>query len=228
MKRCITTKWVEYRGTIDDLSAEPGGVIGNDTTFGSIHDSQVTQHCVGMASKCLSIHGIEKDQSRWSSYAETLVIISRGVDRYVTEFSTDCIDGNAGSGTEQSEAITDLRTTPFITSSERTDESYILIHDRIWQHVPSFDKVLAQFLPIRRQFGSSTALTIKEVTQCMRVLQAEALFDTSLSSRRSSAVCASRMLDPAWSETRSIGKFSARMEQHTRSCETLVINNSSL
>ena len=170
-----------------------------------------------------------------SKLSTSLVVISRGVARYVTEFSTECAQslvstsqhGNIGSDTEQSEANIELRTAPFITSSERTDESYTPIHDREWQHVPSLDNVLAQFLPCqsRRQVGSSTVLTMNSNT-ANEVVTSRGVdrYVTELS-----AECTQPVHARCWSlqeRDTQHREFSARME-HTRSCQTLAIKNSS-
>ena len=80
--------------------------------------------------------------------------MSSGVDRYVTELSTECTQSvypGAGahvhevSTTEQSVASIEQRTSLSHSSSYRRNENYIPKEFREWQHIPNVDNVSAKF-----------------------------------------------------------------------------------
>ena len=76
----ITTTCREYSATRDDPATEAKGVLGDDTTCGAIHDAKITLHC--------GRHGIEVQIDSVSGDGpNSWVVISRCVDRYVTEAS---------------------------------------------------------------------------------------------------------------------------------------------
>ena len=75
----ITTTCREYSATRDDSTAQTKGVVGDDT----IHDAKITSH--------YGRYGIEVQIDSSSGHgSKSLVVISRGVDRHVTEVSARC------------------------------------------------------------------------------------------------------------------------------------------
>ena len=79
----ITTTCREHSATRDDPTAEAKGVLGDNTIFGPVHDAQNTLH-YGRYSIEVQIDSVRGDGTKlW-------VVISRGVDRYVTEMSAGC------------------------------------------------------------------------------------------------------------------------------------------
>ena len=113
-------------------------------------DAQVIVRCVQIAAKCSSVHGVEVINIV-GRHKQGRCLVRHGIlDGVYAVSGFHKPAWNIGSGAEQSEANIDLRTAPFITSSERTDESYISVYNRVWQHVPSLDNVLTQFLPISK------------------------------------------------------------------------------
>ena len=123
------------------------------TAFTPAHDVQVSLRYSRFGLEVL-VDYLESDGSKSS------VVKSRGVDRYVTELWTECtqfMSPDAGahakevSGTEQSVASLEQRTSSFISSFNRKDEKYIPIKGRVSQHIPSADSVLAKFKPILKR-----------------------------------------------------------------------------
>ena len=145
----IATTCREYIGVRDERSAELDG----NTTFGPTLNAKVipqySRFGVGVLSDSLAFDG-----------AKSWVVMSMGVDRYVTELSTECtqsVHPDAGahvhevSSTEQSVASIVQRTSLAYSSSKRRNENDIPIKLESGNMFPMWTLCQRSFKPITKR-----------------------------------------------------------------------------
>ena len=124
------------------------GVIGNKTRIGPVLEVLIKVQ--------FGRYGIEiKIDSLAGDGSKSWVVISRGVERFVTELSPDCTEpmnvDTTTLGPGQPDAFLSWQAQRTTTSKEK--DEHIPINQRNWGHIFGVDKVLSSCFPISKKMS---------------------------------------------------------------------------